>query len=552
MVPRGSYRRAAIGALLVASVTMPVWMSRATAAPVANSQRTLDVSLPGPFNGCTYLDAGMTPTMNAVLDLVRPSAFLTNANGNLYGAGGAISSAELTSLTPEVVRYTIAPGERWSDGAMFAGADLFSWWQRARSLGSVVSDGYRDIKTLVVAPDGLSVTATFAQPYADWNLLFRDVEALGTSPGCSLADLVQRPSLGPYRVVNATVHRLVLVMNPQWPVATNRFGRIVVTDSSAIPSSKTTKYVSFSLDVNRSQVQALSSHPTILSHIGASSNLEEISFAPSRPFTSRLAVRQALSWSLNRQSLINELWGAVTFSPSSAASALYTQGQAAYPGGSGTGPTNQTTSTTLPPGSTSNGLADCFTCAVAMLKRDGFHRTTQGWFTVRGFTLALVLAVGPSSLDHSVASSVITQWARLGVPVRELNVSSETSAAQASAGNRVDLSVFSRPTITAPSYSARSWSGPSFPDSFPSGWRSDSTTALFRQAISNFNPVAASATWLTLDQAILNLYWVRPLFTTPSLLEWSNTLSGVNPSFSIPGVVDQLPTWSLAGQTAGS
>jgi len=531
---------------------MPVWMSRATAAPVANSQRTLDVSLPGPFNGCTYLDAGMTPTMNAVLDLVRPSAFLTNANGNLYGAGGAISSAELTSLTPEVVRYTIAPGERWSDGAMFAGADLFSWWQRARSLGSVVSDGYRDIKTLVVAPDGLSVTATFAQPYADWNLLFRDVEALGTSPGCSLADLVQRPSLGPYRVVNATVHRLVLVMNPQWPVATNRFGRIVVTDSSAIPSSKTTKYVSFSLDVNRSQVQALSSHPTILSHIGASSNLEEISFAPSRPFTSRLAVRQALSWSLNRQSLINELWGAVTFSPSSAASALYTQGQAAYPGGSGTGPTNQTTSTTLPPGSTSNGLADCFTCAVAMLKRDGFHRTTQGWFTVRGFTLALVLAVGPSSLDHSVASSVITQWARLGVPVRELNVSSETSAAQASAGNRVDLSVFSRPTITAPSYSARSWSGPSFPDSFPSGWRSDSTTALFRQAISNFNPVAASATWLTLDQAILNLYWVRPLFTTPSLLEWSNTLSGINPSFSIPGVVDQLPTWSLAGQAAGS
>ena len=552
MVPRGSYRRAAIGALLVASVTMPVWMSRATAAPVANSQRTLDVSLPGPFNGCTYLDAGMTPTMNAVLDLVRPSAFLTNANGNLYGAGGAISSAELTSLTPEVVRYTIAPGERWSDGAMFAGADLFSWWQRARSLGSVVSDGYRDIKTLVVAPDGLSVTATFAQPYADWNLLFRDVEALGTSPGCSLADLVQRPSLGPYRVVNATAHRLVLVMNPQWPVATNRFGRIVVTDSSAIPSSKTTKYVSFSLDVNRSQVQALSSHPTILSHIGASSNLEEISFAPSRPFTSRLAVRQALSWSLNRQSLINELWGAVTFSPSSAASALYTQGQAAYPGGSGTGPTNQTTSTTLPPSGTSNGLADCFTCAVAMLKRDGFHRTTQGWFTVRGFTLALVLAVGPSSLDHSVASSVITQWARLGVPVRELNVSSETSAAQASAGNRVDLSVFSRPTITAPSYSARSWSGPSFPDSFPSGWRSDSTTALFRQAISNFNPVAASATWLTLDQAILNLYWVRPLFTTPSLLEWSNTLSGINPSFSIPGVVDQLPTWSLAGQAAGS
>ena len=531
---------------------MPVWMSGATAAAVPNSERTLVVSLPGPFNGCTYLDAGMTPSMNAVLDLVRPSAFLTNPNGNLYGAGGAISSAELTSLTPEVVRYTIAPNERWSDGAMFAGGDLLSWWQRARSLQSVVSDGYRDIKTLVVAPDGLSVTATFARPYADWNLLFRDVEALGTSPGCSLAAFVGRPSLGPYRVLNATSHRIVLVMNPQWPVAANRFGRVVVTDTTAIPTSSSTKYVSFSLDVNRSQVQALSSHPTILSHIGASSNLEEISFAPNRPFTSRLAVRQALSWSINRQSLINQLWGAVTFSPSSAASALYTQGQAAYPGGNGTGPTNQTTSTTLPSSGASNGLADCFSCAIEMLLRDGFHRTPKGWFTVRGFALQLVLAVGPSDLDHAVASGVVRQWARLGVPVRVMNVASDISAAQASAGNRVDTSVFSRPAITAPSYTARSWSGPSFPDSFPSGWRSSATSSMFNQAISNFNPVAASATWLTLDQAVLNLYWVRPLFTTPSFLEWSNTLSGVSPSFLIPGAIDQLPTWSLSSQTVGS
>jgi hypothetical protein len=114
------------------------------------------------------------------------------------------------------------------------------------------------------------------------------------------------------------------------------------------------------------------------------------------------------------------------------------------------------------------------------------------------------------------------------------------------------MSVFSRPTITAPSYSARSWSGPSFPDSFPSGWRSQVTTTMFNQAVSNFNPVAASATWLALDQAILNSYWVRPLFTSPSLLEWSNTLSGVNPSFSISGVLDQLPTWSLTSQNVGS
>ena len=58
-----------------------------------------------------------------------------------------------------------------------------------------------------------------------------------------------------------------------------------------------------------------------MSHIGTSSNIEEISFASNRPLIKRIALREALSWSINRQSLIDELWGAVTFSPSVAASA---------------------------------------------------------------------------------------------------------------------------------------------------------------------------------------------------------------------------------------
>ena len=45
-----------------------------------------------------------------------PSAFLTTSAGNLYGENGPIASAELTSLTPETVKYTIAPNEKWSNG----------------------------------------------------------------------------------------------------------------------------------------------------------------------------------------------------------------------------------------------------------------------------------------------------------------------------------------------------------------------------------------------------------------------------------------------------
>ncbi len=474
-----------------------------------------------------------------------PSAFLTSSAGNLYGENGPITSAELTSLTPETVKYTIAANEKWSNGNTFNGNDLVGWWLRARALRSVLSDGYRDIKSLSVAPGGLEVTAIFTTPYAEWNLLFRDVEALGTQPGCTMADWSARPTLGPYDLMSVARNRVVLVMNRHWPVDKNRFGRIVITDSNAIPSSSSAHFASFSLIVNRAEVQNISAHPDIQSHIGSSSEIEELSFAATRPLTARIAVREALSWSIARQSLIDQLWGAVTFSPSASVSALYSQGQAQYPGPTGAPPTSQTTTTTLAPSTAHNGLADCFSCAGDVLTSAGFTRTTKGWVTKSGKYLALTLAVGPSDLDQSVSSSVAAGWTSLGVKVHVVHEPSEIAAAVATATNSDDLALYTRPTITTVSYTARSWSGPGYDDAYPSSWRSTAITKLFSQAVENFNPVTATSTWLTMDQQIQKSYWVRPLFTPPSLQAWSTSLVGVTTSFSVPGLIDQIPVWTV-------
>ncbi len=551
MVRRGSLGRGAVLALVAVAVLIPIGRSSANAAK-SNSlnSKTINVSLPGPFNGCTFLDPGATPTTNAINDLIVPSAFLTTSAGNLYGENGPIASAELTSLTPETVKYTITPNEKWSNGTSFNGNDLVGWWLRARALRTVLSDGYRDVKTLTVANDGYSVTAVFATPYADWNLLFRDVEALGTQGSCTLSSLVARPSLGPYSVASATLNRIVLVMNKHWPIDTQRFGRIVITDAGATLTSGNAHFVNFSLVVNRSLVQAISSQPNVMSHIGSSSNIEEISFASARPVIKRIAVREALSWSIARQALLNQLWGAVTFSPSVAVSALFSQGQSNYPGPPGTSPSAQTTTTTLAPSTAHNGLGDCVQCAIDVLSQGGFIRSPSGWTTVNGTPLKLKMAVGPSDLDHTVATTVVGEWASIGITVKVVDVSSDVAAAVATATNADDLAVFTRPTITAVSYAARSWSGPGYADAYPSGWRSVAMTALFNQATANFNPVTATSTWLQMDQKIQSAYWVRPLFTSPSLLAWSNTLTGVTTSFSVPGLLDEVPIWSIAPPTS--
>ena len=537
---------ATIAALGLVTVLAPFGASSATTTtlPLSNNAKTLNIALAGPFNGCTVLDPAAGSSTGAILDLLRPSAFQTLPSGTLVGAGGPIASAELTSLTPETVKYTIAPNQKWSNGAPFTGNALVGWWLRARALASVQSDGYRAIKTLSVSHAGLEVTAVFATPYADWSLLFRDVEALGSVKGCSLDAMAYRPSLGPYRVVSVSAHRIVLTMDHTWTQDPYRFGRLVFTDAATIPSSRTAEFVNYTLSVDRAQLQSLSSHTNVLSHIGSSSNVEQMTFAPHGPLTRRIAMREALSWSVNRQALLNQLWGAVTFSPSVAASALYSQGQSNYPGGGGSSPGAQTTTTTTDPSAATNGLSDCGACAIEVLRSLGYRRSPRGWSRDGVTMLSLRLIVGPSGLDESVARFVEGEWRHLGIIVSETRSESDMSAALGAARGAYDVAIFSRPTITAVSYAARSWSGPAYPDTYPSGLRLTSVTQMFAQAIGTFNPVTASATWSSMDQLLMTNFWVRPLFTAPSLLEWSNTVTGVSGSYTIPGLVDQVTNWT--------
>jgi peptide/nickel transport system substrate-binding protein len=549
MILHGSILRT-LGAGLVLASSVLLVTSVDAASPPASVVKTLNLSLPGPFNGCTVLDAGATPTTNAILDLLRPSAFLTTTNDNLAGEGGAIASAELISLSPETVVYTIAPGQHWSDGASFSGIDLVSWWLRAKQLASIQSDGYRDIRSLAETNAGLTVTATFSQPYAEWNLLFRDVEAIGTPAGCSWSSFLARPSLGPYDLVSATDNRFVLVANKDWTLDPGRFGRIVISDSSTIPASPSAYFASYSLDVTSATVEAVSAHPSVSSHIGTSSENAEITFAPSRPLTKVLALREALSLILDRQSIINDIYGSVTFSPAVAQSSLYSQGQAAYPGGNGSAPSAQSTTTTGPSTQQTGSLNDCALCAVNLFEKVDYIKTPSGWFSATGARLSLDVAVGPTALDQAVAVQVETQWRNDGIAVTSLDVRSDDLAAYKAASNEVDVAIFTRPTTTTASYSARSFAGPGYLDSYPSGVRSGALTELYTTGVSIFNPVTAQGTWLKLDQDVMNEFWVRPLFTAPSLVEWSTAIGQVYGSFSVPGLVDQVTGWGIVQPTS--
>jgi len=545
VVPYGSGRRVAliivVAGILVVAVTLLVYRSPAPAKGPANpATSTLTLALPGPFNGCSVLSPGATTTTSAVLDLIRPSAFLTSPTNVLVGEGGAITSAELVSLHPETVVYSVAPKMTWSNGQPFRVSDLVAWWHSARTVASVNGDGYRAISSMVVNKKSTAVTATFSTDFADWNLLFRDVEAAGSTPSCTVTQLADQPSLGPYRVQSASPSRIVLIANPQWTINYNRFHKVIITSAVQIPAHAPRYFVKYSPVASKALVQDLVAHPHYMGQLGDSSDIEELTFSPHDSLTTDSSLRTALSWLIDRKTLLANLFGSITFTPSVPTSALFSQGQVDYP----------LADTAILPTAKNATLVDpsrdCRSCAESVLMRLGYVHESAGWRNSAGDYLHLTLAQGPSSLDHLSAQLVLQQWRSLGVGVDLMSAPTDAEAALWSSTGAVDAALFERPTSTTPWMSARSWDLTPYVDSYPSGVRSSAINQLFVLAQGTFNPATAALTWLKMDRDILTQFWVRPLYTIPSLTEWSDPVSNVVSALSVSGLVDQTTNWGVS------
>jgi peptide/nickel transport system substrate-binding protein len=501
----------------------------------------LNLYLPGPLTPCTALDTSESVSSAAILDLVRPSAFLNNPNGFLIGAGGPIVSSELISMAPQTVVYTIAKTATWSDGRKFRGRDFVSWWQRARTLNTQDADGYQDISDVQISNHGRSVTVAFSRPYSDWPTLFRDLEQSGSTFGCSWHDFKSRASLGPYVVAKAVPGEVVLTRNPRWEPNIRRFGEIVIRTPANLGGSSGFTVATTS-QVGARQVSQIATSSRFASKFSSSQVIESLRFAPRGFFTSSIDIRRALAWSINRSALINQLWYLVTSIPTPATSVVWSQGSPAYPGGPVSTLTDATATEAAPP--TSPGI-DCGVCATSALRTAGAKLVGNSWFW-HGYRMAIRLGYGPTAIDRTSAIAIARTWRSLGIGVTLVPYTSSVEVASDVAYGTIDAAVFSRATYATASQSARSWYGTSLRDAFFSGAKRVAWQDNASHALTTFNPATSATYWTRLDQGVLRTYFERPLYTLPSWTVWSQQIVGVTSSFLISGLVDQVPNWSLA------
>ena len=490
----------------------------------------LVVAIPGPLSGCDALHPNLSESNQLLLDLTRPSAFVTSVQGSFRGEGGAILSAELASLNPQVVTYSLDTALRWSNGRRFSSADLIAWWHHGRSAATVQSEGYRDITSMTTSNNGSVVTATFASPFSAWPLLFRDVEQSHvTAHSCSLTQLLREPSLGPYRLESLSSNHAVLVSNTHWTASSNRLPRVVVTTSQVTPNEPAV-YAAYYPVISASLLNTLSNHPTFASHIGATDVIEELQYAPHRALTDTATLRHAWSDFIDRTALLRSLYGDITLTPLAATSTLFAQNEFG----------SALTTTTSP----NSGVA-CLSCAHALLRAAGFEERAGQW-QLHGRGVSLVLVRGPSGTDGRTAARLVTQWRHRGLRVTVATMKTEEAASRTVATNQADVAVFERPVGVSPWLASTGALGLRQSDAFSLGVTVPGVITADAAALADFNPVTAAAKWSVVDQAFRASGYIFPLFTPPSVTAWTTNVQNIAPSLSELGLLDQITNWGTS------
>jgi peptide/nickel transport system substrate-binding protein len=201
-------------------------------------------SFPSNFN-YLHVDGG-TEDGATVIGPTMPSAFVSDAAGQLAVDHNYFTDIQLTGTSPQQVTYTINPKAVWSDGSPITWEDMRS--QAAALSGKdnafLVSStsGFERVGKVERGVDDRQAIVTFDQPYAEWKGQFSPLYPKAVTASAETFGNLDRDSLpvssGPFVITNIdrAQNRITLNRNPKWWGDTPKLDTITlsVLDHSAM------------------------------------------------------------------------------------------------------------------------------------------------------------------------------------------------------------------------------------------------------------------------------------------------------------------------------
>ncbi len=195
-------------------------------------------SLPTNFNPSS--PQGANAITAEVMEQVWPQAFVTDSQMATATEPAFVENAEVDSLSPFTVVYTLNPKAVWSDGTPIGVADfIYNWHQQVLWAPHLpfpgLAAGYEAISSITGSNGGSTITVRFSQPYTEWESLFADLvpahigERYGWATAFQGFNASRVISGGPFEITSFTPgQQLVLSRNPHYWLAKAVLAHIVL------------------------------------------------------------------------------------------------------------------------------------------------------------------------------------------------------------------------------------------------------------------------------------------------------------------------------------
>lgn len=280
-------------------------------------------SLPANYN-YNHIDGHEVETREVLWALI-PRAFDDGVDGTPELNTDYVTSAELTSESPQVVTYKINPKAAWDTGRPITWEDFEAQWrtENGSDPAYIIQDktGYEDIEKVERGADEKEVIVTFKTPFAEWQGLFIALypKEAHASPEAFNTGWMERPVMtaGPFKVesVDAAAQTIVLVRNENWWGRQPRLNRVIftVTERAALPDRLANNEIDwYTIGSNIDLYQRARTTPGVEVRQALEKQYGHITFNGAEgAVLSDKALRQAIAKGIDRQAITQRLIGQI-------------------------------------------------------------------------------------------------------------------------------------------------------------------------------------------------------------------------------------------------
>ncbi len=312
-----------------------------TALRDGGNLRLAITSFPATFN-YLHIDGGDADT-SSIIDPMLPTAFVSNAAGEMSVDHDYFTDIKLTGTNPQQVTYTINPKAVWSDGTPITWEDLQS---EAHALGSTgqgfqvsSTEGFERVQKVERGVDDRQAVVTFNKPYAEWQGMFGPLYPKAVTENPQAFNDVDRNGLGvssgPFVIdsIDRTQDRIVLKRNPAWWGAKPKLDNITFTrlDQSAVLGAVQNNEIDYTYVSGLPNVVAAKNAPGVVVRRAPEPSWSHITFngAPGA-LLSDPALRLAISKAIDRQAIVNQAQTGIVENPKPLNNHIFVMGQKGY------------------------------------------------------------------------------------------------------------------------------------------------------------------------------------------------------------------------------